>query len=242
MNDTFKNRETTSIIIGLLLVLGGALFLLGNFGLFENVGALIWALIFAAGGAAFLAVFVTNTNRNWWALFPAFALLGIGVLIGMDTLLPWIPEQFGGGLFLGALSLSFWGVYATHQEHWWAIIPGGVLLTLAGVATISNTFAGGIRGAFLPGPGCDVWPGVSAAYAARPHDLGDLAGGRLPGARPDHAPGGQQRLQLHLAAGADPRRAVHGVQDDGAAKRGVGTGRLVSCQIGKSGYEGTRYA
>ena len=144
-----KQRDTASIIIGLLLVLGGALFLLSNFGIFENVGALIWALLFAAGGVAFLAVFLANTNNNWWALFPAFALLGIGGLFGMVALFPGLSGTLGGGMFLGALSLSFWLVYATHPEHWWAIIPGGVLLTLAGVATIGNTFAAEVSGALF---------------------------------------------------------------------------------------------
>ncbi len=144
-----KQHEITSIVIGLLLVVGGALFLLMNFGLFENAGALIIALLFAAGGAAFLAVFVTNTNRNWWALIPGFALLGIGGLIASNTLFPGLAGTLSAGMFLGALSLAFWGIYATHPEHWWAIIPGGVLLTLAGVTTVGDTFGGALGGSLF---------------------------------------------------------------------------------------------
>jgi hypothetical protein len=43
-----------------------------------------------------------------------------------------------GAIFLGLLGLSFWLIYITHRDNWWAIIPGGVLLTLAGVTLIPD--------------------------------------------------------------------------------------------------------
>jgi hypothetical protein len=39
---------------------------------------------------------------------------------------------YGGTLFLGAIALAFWIVYVTSPRgRWWAIIPAGVLTTLA---------------------------------------------------------------------------------------------------------------
>ncbi|HEX9116592.1 MAG TPA: hypothetical protein VGA61_11030 [Anaerolineae bacterium] len=130
-------RDTATLAFGALLILAGALFLVGNFGLFD-VGSMFIALLFSAGGVAFLVVFISNLNQNWWAVFPAFALLGIGSLIGLTTLLPQVGAVIGGGLFLGALSLAFWIVYLTQPERWWAVIPGGVLLTLSVVATLGS--------------------------------------------------------------------------------------------------------
>lgn len=131
-------RETGSIILASLLILAGALFLLGNFGLFD-VGSVFIALLFGAGGLVFLAAFLTNTDQHWWALFPGFALLGIGALIALSAIFPQAGAVLGGGLFLGTLSLSFWIVYLLHPDRWWAVIPGGVLLTLAVVATLGST-------------------------------------------------------------------------------------------------------
>lgn len=143
-------KDTVTIALAALLVFAGVLFLLGNFGLFD-VGALFIALLFGAGGLVFLFVFLSHTDQNWWAVFPGFALLGIGSLIGLTTLIP-SAGPLGGGLFLGALSISFWIVYLMRPERWWAVIPGGVLLTLALVAVITSfglPFAGELGGALF---------------------------------------------------------------------------------------------
>ncbi|MEA3406676.1 MAG: hypothetical protein U9R48_01180 [Chloroflexota bacterium] len=43
-----------------------------------------------------------------------------------------------GAVLLLALSISFWIVYLTNREHWWTVIPGGVLLSVAVVAGLEN--------------------------------------------------------------------------------------------------------
>ena len=50
-------------------------------------------------------------------------------------------EDFGGAIFLGGIGLSFFAVYLTDRvERWWALIPGGVLVTLAGVTIAAQRF------------------------------------------------------------------------------------------------------
>jgi hypothetical protein len=44
------------------------------------------------------------------------------------------------------LGLGFWVVYLVRRVYWWAIIPGGVLFTLALVAGLSETMAGNAGG------------------------------------------------------------------------------------------------
>jgi hypothetical protein len=126
------------LIWGALLVGVGLLLLLQNFNILGFLWGGVWAFLFAAGGAAFLVVFLSHRN-NWWAAIPGFTLLGIGALIGLGTFFPRLENAVGGSLFLGAIGLSFWVVYLRSREQWWAIIPGGVLLTLATVAGLSNT-------------------------------------------------------------------------------------------------------
>lgn len=115
-------------IWGLLLIGVGALFLMDSLNIFAFSGRLILSIAFFGGAAVFLSV-VVNSPQNWWALFPAFMLGFIGLMIGKPTFaLGFIPD---GSLFLGGMGLCFLAVYAIRRDHFWPIIPGGVLLTLA---------------------------------------------------------------------------------------------------------------
>ena len=133
-------RFEIRIIGGILLIAAGALFLLQNLGIFA-VGDYLWPFLFGAGGLVFLYVFLTD-RANWWAIIPGFTLLGLAAMIALDQFAPQIGETWGGALFLGGIGLAFWVVYFTNREHWWAVIPGGVLLTIALVAGLSSILEG----------------------------------------------------------------------------------------------------
>jgi hypothetical protein len=45
------------------------------------------------------------------------------------------------------VSLGFWGVYLRRRSFWWAVIPGGVLATLATVAATGSLVPGTFSGA-----------------------------------------------------------------------------------------------
>jgi hypothetical protein len=152
-------RNSVSVGIGLLLVLAGGLFLLQNFGIVRFAWNLLWTMLFIAGAAAFLVVFVSNSHDNWWAAIPGFTLAGLSGLIAMGTLFPWMADRFGGSLFLGSIGLAFWAVYAVRREHWWAVIPGGVLFTLAFVAFLGSAEDSGF------GAGGAFFLGLAATFA-----------------------------------------------------------------------------
>jgi hypothetical protein len=134
-------RIETSIVVGLVLIGAGLLFLLQNLGVLGPVQGLIWALLFAVGGGAFLMAFARVPAR-WWALIPGSALLSLGVLIGSQEVAPALAGPWGGTLFLGGIGLGFGAIYLAGRERWWALIPGGTLLTLAAVAGLSENFKG----------------------------------------------------------------------------------------------------
>lgn len=141
---TSKMRFWLSIISGLLLVAAGVVFLLGNLDIITLDWDLIIGPLFALGGLVFLLVFAVNT-KDWWALIPAFVLIAIGMIVFMDEVIGGAADQWTGAVFLGMLGMAFVIIYIFHQEQWWAIIPGGVLLTLAGVTLVSDTdFSGGL--------------------------------------------------------------------------------------------------
>jgi hypothetical protein len=129
-------------IFGGLLILFGAVFLLDNLNVIKNVSDVFFGLLFAVGGAFFLYIYLSE-NKQWWALIPGFVLLGLGALIGLDALLPSWGDDIGGTLFLASVSLPFWIIYLRFRgDFWWALIPAGVMLTVALIAGVE---------AFVPG-------------------------------------------------------------------------------------------
>jgi hypothetical protein len=175
MNSTLRSRA----LWGLLLIAAGVFFLLESIDILELGSA--WSLVFAAAGIIFLVTFISR-REDWWAAIPGFALLGIGLLIGVDALFPELADSAGGGLFLSSLSLAFIAVLLrTGGEQWWAVIPGGILLILGlllgvepyiGEDAFAGTFLLGIAATFalvyiLPFPeGETTWALIPAGILA----------------------------------------------------------------------------
>jgi hypothetical protein len=144
-------RFDVRIWVGLLLILGGVLFLVDNLTTLP-IGEYVWATLFVLAGLAFLAVYITN-RAQWWALIPGLTLLGVGGTIFLGALFPNSGAWVGASL-LGAIALAFWLIYLTNLAYWWAIIPAGTLTTLAVVAVL-DSFLGGmdLGGLFFIGLG-----------------------------------------------------------------------------------------
>ncbi len=121
---------------GSLLIIGGILFLIQNiFG--YQFGSLFWSIAFGLGGLFFISLFISN-RENWWGLIPGMTLIGIGLNIGLGALFPQLERYIGGTIILGAIGLSFLIIYILNREYWWAIIPTGVLLSLAIVVGLES--------------------------------------------------------------------------------------------------------
>jgi hypothetical protein len=121
---------------GALLILGGVLFLLQNLFGFQY-GDLFWALVLGLVGLFFLTIFFSN-RANWWALIPGFTLLGVALSVSLNLIAPSLSSTLSGPIVLGSIGASFLVIYLLNREYWWAIIPCGVLLTLAIVISLEN--------------------------------------------------------------------------------------------------------
>lgn len=118
--------------IGALLVLVGGLTLLQSLNLITlqgNLWLFFFGALFAMGGLAFIFVLFSN-RESWWAAIPGIILLSLGLMMILMSLFPGF-EPYGGTFFLAGIGAAFWVVYFTNRTNWWAIIPGGTLLTLA---------------------------------------------------------------------------------------------------------------
>lgn len=128
-----------------MLILAGILFLLQELNILGNAFQYLWLILMAAGAAVFIWIYFTK-KEQWWAIIPGLTLLGLS-LSGLDSLLNFYPgSNWTGAIFLGCIGLAFWLIYLRRQDQWWAIIPGGVLITLAAVAGLEKVldWSGGI--------------------------------------------------------------------------------------------------
>jgi hypothetical protein len=75
----------------------------------------------------FLAAYLTDRARHWWALIP-------GALMAFLTLTTLLVESAGGewvgALFLFMVALAFLAVYLNNRTRWWALIPAYVFAVL----------------------------------------------------------------------------------------------------------------
>lgn len=163
-------RYDPRLWLGGLLILGGILALLENLRIISNVGGIFWGLIWGAVGVYFLyRLFV---YREWWAAFPGFILVGLG----LSNFLPAALGAYDGLVFFGGISAAFLWVYVTDKERWWAIIPAGLMLTLGIISVldeVSGTENGGVLFigfgltfillAILPGGSSRTWALIPGA-------------------------------------------------------------------------------
>ncbi|MCJ7695247.1 MAG: hypothetical protein MUO40_07440 [Anaerolineaceae bacterium] len=143
------------VIGGILLVALGSLMLLNNFNVIQLNFAMLIGPVIAVGGLVFLLVFIFD-RKHWWSLIPGCVLLGIGATVFLGTLDSSLAGFWSPAIIFFALGLSFWLIYVNNTSNWWAIIPGGVLWSLAlssllpqGLLLSSSAFFLGIGLTFL---------------------------------------------------------------------------------------------
>lgn len=147
-----KKWLNSRIVWGIILILGGVVFLLQNvFNL--QLSALIWTIVFGLAGVAFLSVYFTD-HEQWWSLIPGLVLLGIAATIFSSSYFPGIGGELSGIFVLGSIGISFLLVYLLDRQHWWALIPAGVMVTLCLLILLQTLFPDfDLGGFFLLGLG-----------------------------------------------------------------------------------------
>ena len=124
-----RNRS----FFALLLIGAGVLFLLQQFSIFRDFGDYVLLII---GGVFMYAYFSTKAGYRAGFLIPGAILLGIGtgeVLQKFNVFGVWQSGNISGL----ALGLGFCLIWALERRHWWALIPGGILV----ISSLSDALA-----------------------------------------------------------------------------------------------------
>lgn len=123
--------RVTRLVWGAILLVGGVLLLLQSLAVLADT-PWVWAVAFGLTGVALLVPFATRPEA-WWTAIPAGAALGIGAVGLLEQVGPagTAGEDASGAAFLALTGLGFAAVWARDRRRWWALIPAGVLVTLA---------------------------------------------------------------------------------------------------------------
>lgn len=127
------------VIFGLLLILAGILLGMQQFGYLPgDFGDVFGTLAFGLGLVFFFTIFMSDRSQ-WWAALLSFIFLGLTLTSAVDLFLPQISD-ISGSVFLLMIGLGFLFVYFRDRINWWAIIPGGVMLSLTAVTLAEDVF------------------------------------------------------------------------------------------------------
>jgi hypothetical protein len=125
------------LILGLLMILAGMLSVFQYMNILSGtVGDIFGAVLLGAGGIIFMTIFVRR--RWWWAAVPGISLLGLAAANILDIFIPTAGGKINGLIILGCIGLSFLVINYYNREHWWALIPSGIFITLGIADLVEN--------------------------------------------------------------------------------------------------------
>ncbi len=134
----FKDMRS---VFGIFLILAGIAAALQQFGILGGQ----WNDALFAGLFAIAAVYFYNRYRDnqthWWFGLLALLLAGLSISNLLDIFLPAVGHIISGAIFLGAIGAGFLIAYLRNRTNWWAIIPAGVMFSLA-VVSIADSLPG----------------------------------------------------------------------------------------------------
>jgi hypothetical protein len=110
------------------LTLGGALWLADATEV-VSLSPVVAGTFFALAGIGF-AVDFARDSQNGWAAIPAGALIGLGALIAFVEVTT-APDEWGAAILLVGSGLGFAAVYFRRRDQGWALVPAGLLLSVA---------------------------------------------------------------------------------------------------------------
>ncbi|HDP98070.1 MAG TPA: hypothetical protein ENN22_02670 [bacterium] len=125
------DKKLMNIIWGGLIVVFGLFLLLVTTDVI-NISvntAWVFGILFVFGFLICAGLYFSMHQTQFWPLIPGITSLGLAILILSNEI--GIRSEVGAGIFMLFLGLSFFSIAILHSEHWWAIIPGGMIASIA---------------------------------------------------------------------------------------------------------------
>lgn len=131
-------KRNYSTLFGLLLIFAGVLMGLQQYNLLggewsDAIFVGLWAL-----GALYFYDVYRRDQAQWWFGLVALVMAGMALSNALDLFIAPVGEAIGGAIFFGAIGTGFLLVYRRSQTNWWALIPAGVMFSLAAVTVVDE--------------------------------------------------------------------------------------------------------
>lgn len=127
-----------NIVWGAIIILVGVFLLLLTTDIVDidiNASWLFGGLFFLAF-IFFMGVYFAMRREQFWPLIPGIIMLGLSLLILRDEI--GLSSMNQAGVFMLFIGLSFLAVYVFHPDHWWAVIPAGIVASVSLVIFFGN--------------------------------------------------------------------------------------------------------
>ena len=130
-------KNNSRIWLGAGLIIVGLLILMDQFRWIYFRDEYVVATAFSLIGLALLTGY--GREKVVWKLIVGLGLLFIGSMIFLESSRI-LSDDYTGMLVLWMLAAAFLAVYLRDRKHWWAVIPGGILLTIGATVGLEATF------------------------------------------------------------------------------------------------------
>ena len=133
--------------LGVVLLVVGALLFFGQFGLPDLLGQSTVLII-----GAILLFFYFGQHQSVGYLIPGAILTGLGAGILADAIL---PNELGSGSYAAlGLGLGFCAIWVFAHDHWWSLIPGGIIA----LSALGDMWDHTIFSSWWPTWHVSIWP------------------------------------------------------------------------------------
>lgn len=130
-----------NVVWGLVLILGGALFLAQNLGYVVSTSSFFWMIVFGGLSAVFLVSYFASGVQHWGWLFPACIFAATAGTIGLDLL--GVNSNLVAIPILLSVALPFLVAFGLNpRRNWWALIPSWVIIVVTVISQVADLIPG----------------------------------------------------------------------------------------------------
>jgi hypothetical protein len=122
--------KSRPIVPGLILIVLGVIFLLGNFGAFDIEWEVLWTWVLILLGVIFWLGFIFDRSKDG-LIMPGTILLTIGIVFNISMRYDWVGVENLWPFFVLAPAFGFYAMYLFGKRDRGILVPA-VILTIIG--------------------------------------------------------------------------------------------------------------